>query len=99
MTAAPDPERTADASSGTSLLSGVATPSAPTKAPSAHTASALSTAVEFASCATSQSRVAPETPTSNAAAATRGAVCPAAAPRALIGVTNKAAGGGGNSPS
>ena len=97
-TAAPDETRAADPSSGVRLVSAVTAPLAPTSSPPAHTASALSTAVELASCTTSQSRVAPDTSTSNGAAATRGAVCPTAAPRALIGVTNRAAGGGGSSP-
>src|SRR5207244_3059309 len=92
-TTGPDAARTTNALSGVRLFNGVIAPFAPTSSAPAHTASALSAAVEFASCTMNHRRLAPETSTSNGAAAIRGAVCPATAPRALIGVTNAAAGG------
>ena len=98
-TTGPDATRSTDSSSGVRDVSGVMAPSDPTNSPRAHTASALSTAVELAFCTMSQSRDAPEISISNGAGAVRawGGV-PARPPRELIGVTKRAVGGAGNSP-
>ena len=99
-TTGPATVRRTDSSSGVRSVRGVIAPFVPTNSARAQTAWALSTAVEFASCTTNQSRDAPEISTSNEAGAVRdwGGV-PARPPRELIGVTNRAVGGAGSSPS